>query len=67
MQGFLVALILDVLERLIVKGSKAYFHYMELRAELEANIKKAKSYMDVVDKVGASRDERKKAEDDLLR
>lgn len=66
MQTFLIKLALAILESYLVKGSKAFGHYLELRSELLENKKKADNYDQVVKNPNASREERKKIEDDLL-
>lgn len=65
MQSFLVALCMAVLEKLLVKGTQEYLKYEALRAELKKNKEDAEDYQKVVDG-GASREERRKAEDELL-
>lgn len=54
-----------ILEKLITKGTEAWLKYEALRKELDKNAANAKKYNDSV-KSGASRDERRKAEDDVL-
>lgn len=66
MQTFLIKLALAILESYLVKGSKAFDHYLELKSELLENKKKAIKYDQVVKNPNASREERKKIEDDLL-
>lgn len=66
MQGLLINILLAVLEKLIVKGTIAFQKYMELKAALEENEKKAQDYQKVVDDPKATREDRKKAEDELL-
>ena len=65
MQSFLVALCLAVLEKLLVKGTQEYVKFEALRAELKKNKEASEDYQKVVDS-GASREERRRAEDDLL-
>ena len=66
MQTFLIKLALAILESYLVKGSEAFDHYLKLRSELLENKKKADNYDQVVKNPNASREERKKIEDDLL-
>lgn len=65
MQGFLVSLCLAILEKLVVKGTVAFEHYLALKSELEKNKRASEKYQKVVDS-NASREERRKAEDELL-
>lgn len=65
MQSFLVALCMAILEKLITKGTQEWLKYEALREELSRNKKKAEDYQKVVDKP-SNRDDRRKAEDDLL-
>ena len=65
MQGFLVALCMAILEKIIMKGTVAFDKYLELRRELEANAKLAQDYQKAI-KEGASREKRKNEEDRIL-
>lgn len=65
MQGLLIKLCLAILEKLIVEGSKSWVKYVALKNELEENEKKARKYKEVVDG-NKKREDRQKAEDDLL-
>lgn len=65
-ESFLVALCMAILEKLITKGSIAFSHYMALKKELDENDEKYKKYKKVVDDPKATREERRKAEDDVL-
>ena len=66
MQSFLVSLLMAVLEKLLVKGTAAFQRYMDLKKALEENEQAAKEYQKTVDNPATSREDRKKAEDDLL-
>jgi len=66
MQSFFIKLALAILESYLVKGTKAFGHYLELKNELLANKQKAEKYDEVVKNPDASREGRKKIEDDLL-
>jgi hypothetical protein len=61
MESFLIDLCLALLEKLLVKGSQAFGHYLALKDAVQ----KAKEYQKVVDKP-TTREERRRAEDDLL-
>lgn len=63
--NFLVSLCMAILEKLITKGTVAFTHYLALKKELDMNEKRANEYQKVVDS-NASREERQRAEDDLL-
>lgn len=65
MQSFLVALCMAILEKLITKGTQEWVKYEALREELSRNKQKADDYQKVVDKP-STREDRRKAEDDLL-
>lgn len=65
MQSFLVSLCLAILEKLLVKGTSAYVKYEALRKELADNKKASEDYQKVVDS-GASREERRRAEDNIF-
>lgn len=65
MQAFLISLCMAVLEKILVKGSSAFTHYLALKAELEKNKIKAEEYEKAVNS-DAKREERRRAEDDLL-
>lgn len=65
MQSFLVALCVAILEKLITKGTIAASHLIALKAELEKNQASADKYQKVVDS-NANREERRRAEDELL-
>lgn len=65
MQSFLVALCMAILEKLITRGTQEWIKYEALRDELARNKKKAEDYQKVVDG-NKSRDERRRAEDDLM-
>lgn len=65
MQSFLVALCMAILEKVLVKGTAAFDHYLVLKKELEANDKKSAEYEKVVN-TPTTREERRHAEDDLL-
>lgn len=65
MQGFLVALCVAILEKLVTKGTVAASHLLALKAELEKNQASADKYQKTVDS-NANREERRKAEDELL-
>jgi hypothetical protein len=54
-----------ILEKYLVKGTKAFSHYLDLKKELELNNKKASEYQKIVDS-HATREERKRVEDNLL-
>lgn len=61
METFLIDLCLAILEKLLVRGSQAFDHYLALKDAVQ----KAKDYQKVVDKP-TTREERKRAEDDIL-
>lgn len=63
--NFLVSLCMAILEKLITKGTVAFTHYLALKKELDKNEKRANEYQKIVDS-NASREERQRAEDDLL-
>lgn len=65
MQSFLVALCMAILEKLITKGTEAWLKYEALRSELEKNKENSDKYKKVVDG-NKPREERRRAEDDLL-
>lgn len=65
MQGFLVALCMAILEKILMKGTVAFDKYLELRKELEANAKLASDYEKAI-KEGASREKRRNEEDHIL-
>lgn len=65
MQSFLVSLCMAILEKLITRGTQEWVKYEALRDELARNKQKADDYQKVVDKP-STREDRKKAEDDLL-
>lgn len=64
-ESFLVSLCMAVLEKILTKGSTAFCHYLALKNELEKNKIKAGAYEKIVNS-NASREERRRAEDDLL-
>jgi len=66
MQSFIVSLCMAILEKLLVKGSKAFDRWLDLKKELETNEKNAKAYDKVVKDPNATREDRKRAEDSLL-
>lgn len=66
MQGLLVGLCMAILEKIIDKGSKAFVAYLLLREELAKNDKESQKYKSVVNDPTATREQRRKAEDDLL-
>ena len=65
-KSFLVSLAMAVLKEFLIKGSTAWFKYEELKKELEKNKEKADKYQSVVDNNDATREDRRKAEDELL-
>lgn len=65
MQSFLIKLCIAILEKLLIRGSEAWYKFKALRDELEANEQKAEKYQSIVNK-SANREERRKAEDELL-
>lgn len=66
MQSFLVTLCMAILEKLLVKGTIAFDRYLELKKELEKNQKTAQDYNKVVNDPKATREDRRRAEDDSL-
>jgi hypothetical protein len=54
-----------ILEKLLVKGSAAFDHYLILKKELNDNEEKSIKYEKVVNSQ-STREERRKSEDDLL-
>lgn len=65
MQGFLVSLCMAILEKLLVKGTQAFDHYLKLKAELEANKKVSDKYYEDI-KQAKTREDRRRAEDNAL-
>lgn len=65
MQSFLVSLCMAILEKLLVKGSAAFDHYLILKKELNDNEENSIKYEKVVNSQ-STREERRKSEDDLL-
>ena len=55
-----------LLERAAERAGKELKEYFDERAELERNKRKAKDYDKVVRDAGSKREDRKKAEDELL-
>lgn len=66
MQSFLAALCIAILEKVLVKGTKAFDRYLELKNELENNKKAAADYDKVVKNPEATREDRRRAEDSAL-
>jgi hypothetical protein len=66
MQNFLINLCIVLLEKLLVKGTKAFDQYIALKKELEENDKKVQEYNKVLKNPKSSRAERRHAEDDAL-
>ncbi|WP_413581099.1 hypothetical protein [Bdellovibrio sp. HCB288] len=66
MESFLIALILAAGERLAAKGKIKMERWSDFQAELKSNQIAASKYQEVVNSKAASREERRKAEDELL-
>ena len=65
-ESFLVNLAIGILDKYIKKGSAAFAHYMALKSEMANNVKKAEAYDKVVNDPKSTREDRRRAEDDLL-
>lgn len=65
LESFLVSLALAVIKHYAAIAGKEISDYLKELGELKKNEKKAKDYQQVVDSP-ANREERKRAEDDLL-
>ena len=62
LESFLISLFITIGDRLVAKGMLKAEEFAKTRAEIE----KAREYQKIVDKPGgASREERRKAEDDM--
>jgi hypothetical protein len=66
LESFLIKLFLALGSMLLSKGKIKVEGWLAIEAELKANTKKAEDYQKVVDKPDATREERQRAEDDLL-
>lgn len=65
-EKFLIALFVALGERLFAKGEAYAKSWKSLRDELSQNEKKANEYQGVVDNPESTREDRRRAEDDLL-
>lgn len=66
MQGLLVQICMALLEKLIIRGTSAFTKYLALKEELAMNAKKSAAYEKVVLDPNATREDRRKAEDEAL-
>lgn len=62
LESFLISLFIAIGDRLVAKGMLKAEEFLKTKAEIE----KAREYQKIIDKPGgASREERRKAEDDM--
>lgn len=66
LESFLIKLFISLGNHLVSKGIVKAEKWINVQAELAANEKKAGEYQKVVDKPDSTREERRRAEDDLL-
>jgi hypothetical protein len=66
LESFLIKLFLALGGMLLSKGKIKAENWLSLQEELGNNTKKAEDYQKVVDKPDSTREERRRAEDDLL-
>lgn len=66
LESFLIKLFLALGSMLLSKGKIKAENWLSVQAELKENEKKADEYQKVVDKPNSTREDRRRAEDDLL-